>query len=590
MNNRAKFVFLLIFMATLVSNNALSQQTSLLFEEGKERKVVGNEVHSYEILLEKGDFFQLHLRQKNVNIFAISSIPEKDTLQGFLNNYKQDGLEIVEFSIKKSNTYTFKISPYISPWLKGDDRKDFINNINGSYVIEKFKVFSPKEYNELIEFRKSQKDSVISWIRKESKSLHNIKAETGFEDLLPLKPLLKDVRVVGMGETSHGTREIFQMKHRMFEFLVKEMGYTLFGIEASSVGCRPINDYVLHGKGNSRDALSNQGFWIWNVESVIDMIEWMHDYNKTVPDDKKVKFIGIDTQTNGLDVAYENISHFINRTKGNTLVEVDVNLLFQSIKTIKDRRDLTEKREKLNILLSYLVVNEMYLIQKSSKQEYLDVLADLKKIIQGVQVADRNFRNKVKYNLRDEYMAQTVLEALEKEGSKSKMMVWAHNDHINKDIDSYVNGSKNPLGSVLKKYLGDKKYFNIGFSTYQGTFRARNFIEEDKEYRYLKTESFKIYPREDDNLDWYFAQSKKELFFIHFKQYPKEDAIQSFMNKELTTHSAGSNWKFGLTYSPISQIIPSKNYDGMIFIKETSSTVLTPGGEKEIAKRIEEGR
>lgn len=591
MKPNSRIVFLLMLTIVLFSNNIFSQQSSLHFKQGKEATLNGNEIHTYEIDLKKGDFFQLHLRQKNVNVLAIASIPEKDTLLGFLKNFRTDGLEIIEFTVEKSDTYTFKISPYISYYLEGTDREDFIENINGGYVVEKFNVLSPNEHKTLIEFREAQQDSVISWIKKESIPIKSVKAETSYKDLLHLKPILKDVKVVGMGETSHGTREIFQMKHRMLEFLVKEMEFTLFGIEGSNIGCKPINDYVLYGKGNSRDALSAQGFWIWNVESVIDMIEWMYEYNKTVPISKKVKFIGVDTQTNGLDLAYSNISSYINN-KDHPLLEVNVDSLFQGIKTIKDRSDLSQQRQQLYTLLSYLYINKSSFTINSSEEKYLNVLSDLKKIIQGVEAGDDKLEKRVDYNVRDEYMAQTVLEELQKEGPNAKMMLWAHNGHINKDPDSYANRGIKPLGSVLKRYLGDTKYYAIGFSTYEGTFRARNIIEKDDgEYTYLKPESFKIYPREEeDNLDWHFVRSKKDLFFIDFKLYPNYNAIDSFMNKKLIIHTAGSNWTFGLTHSPIMSVIPSKYYDGMIFIKKTSSSILTLGGEKEIAKRIAEGR
>ncbi|MBQ4818852.1 erythromycin esterase family protein [Aquimarina sp. MMG016] len=581
------FLFLVF---TFVSNNIFSQKTSLSFQEGKEMKVIGNEIHDYTLPLTKGDFVQLHLRQKNVNLQIIASIPEKDTLQGFLGNFRQDGLEIVELPIKKSDTYTFKVSPYISKWLKDSARQAFIKNIKGGYIVEKFRVLSPKEYKALIAYRKAQQDSVITWIKKKSIPLNSVRAETGFSDLEHLKPILQNVRIVGMGETSHGTKEIFQMKHRMLEFLVKEMGFTLFGIEASHIGCQPINDYVLYGKGSSREALNEQGFWIWNVESVIDMIEWMHHYNKTVPEVKKVKFIGIDTQTVGLDLAYKNISDFIDKTDPHPLLEVQVDSLFQDIKTITDRSDLSDQRQQLYRVLSYLHVNEMRLVSTSSTKEYRKVLTDLRKIIQGLETYNRKLEKKAGFNIRDEYMAQTVLEVLEKEGPDAKMMLWAHNTHINKNPDAYTNGSQKPLGSVLEKYLGDTAYFAMGFSTYQGTFQARSYFKKGKEYVYDKVGSFTIFPEKEGSLDWYFMQAEKDKFYIDFTSYPNHNAIHSFMHKDISMHTAFSNWAFGRTYSPSIKIVSKKAFDGMIFIKETSASTLTPGGEKEIEKRIQNGK
>ncbi|WP_299223678.1 erythromycin esterase family protein [uncultured Aquimarina sp.] len=567
-----------------------SQNSHLSFQKGGEKTLIGDEKHSYNLSLKKGDFLQLHLQQKDVNLQVLALSSSKDTIQVFLDNYREDGLEIVEFPVKKSGMYTFKVSPYISKWLKDSARENFINSINGSYIVEKFNTFSPKEYKTLLKLRKAQKDSVINWISDKSITLKGVKAETGFEDLSQLKPVLRNVKVVGMGETSHGAKEIFQMKHRMFEFLVKEMGFTLFGLEASYIGCKPINDYVLYGKGNSRDALSAQGFWIWNVESIVDLIEWMHDYNKTVPESKKVKFIGIDTQTNGLDIAYRNISDFIGDSKDNPLLDINVDSLFHSIRTVKSKNDLSVQRQQLYRTLSYIIVNEIRLVNKSSKQEYLNVISDLKKVIQGVEAGDLKLRDKVDYNIRDEFMAQTILEELNKKGQEAKMMIWAHNGHINKDPKSYTNGSQKPLGSILKQYLGDSKYYAIGFSTYQGSFQARSYIEKDSKYKYGKVGSFRIYPRDEENLDWYFLQSRKDRFFLDFKQKPKNGAINSFLNKNLDMHSAGSIWTFERKYSPISEIIPDKYFDGMIFIKETSSAVLTPNGEIEIQNRIEKGK
>src|SRR5690606_10323372 len=116
------------------------------------------------------------------------------------------------------------------------------------------------------------------------------------EDLQPLKDVLKDVRVVGLGEATHGSREFFQMKHRLTEFLVREMGFTAFLLEASYAACLNIDAYVMRGEGDRAAALASQGFWTWDTEEVTDLIEWMRAYNEQQPDEKKVRFLGYDVQ------------------------------------------------------------------------------------------------------------------------------------------------------------------------------------------------------------------------------------------------------------------------------------------------------
>jgi len=68
-------------------------------------------------------------------------------------------------------------------------------------------------------------------LKKEMVPLKTVQAKSGFEDMEPLKEVLKDKQIVAMGEATHGTSDFFKMKHRMFEFLVEEMDFRVFAIE-----------------------------------------------------------------------------------------------------------------------------------------------------------------------------------------------------------------------------------------------------------------------------------------------------------------------------------------------------------------------
>src|SRR5262245_17273066 len=103
------------------------------------------------------------------------------------------------------------------------------------------------------EERKSD-EIVIEWLKKNAVSIKSVEAGNGFADLQPLKRILADTRVVGLGEATHGTREFFQFKHRMVEFLVREMNFNVFAIEANYSGCLKVNDYVTGGKVGRAEA------------------------------------------------------------------------------------------------------------------------------------------------------------------------------------------------------------------------------------------------------------------------------------------------------------------------------------------------
>src|SRR5687768_8995436 len=120
----------------------------------------------------------------------------------------------------------------------------------------------------------------VAWLKANAIEVKTVDAGTGFADLQKLKAAIGGARIVSLGEATHGTREIFQMKHRLTEFLASQLGFTIFSIEANMPEAYRLNDYVLHGKGDPKALLKGMYFWTWNTEEVLAMIEWMRQFNE----------------------------------------------------------------------------------------------------------------------------------------------------------------------------------------------------------------------------------------------------------------------------------------------------------------------
>lgn len=133
-------------------------------------------------------------------------------------------------------------------------------------------------------------------LRSASVPLVTPEAGHGFTDMQPLKQVVGKARVVALGEATHGTRECFQLKHRLLEYLVAEMGFEIFAIEASWPDCARVNDFVMNGRGDPRLALGGRGFWTWDTEEVLQMILWMRQWNEDATHVRKVTFTGFDMQ------------------------------------------------------------------------------------------------------------------------------------------------------------------------------------------------------------------------------------------------------------------------------------------------------
>lgn len=151
---------------------------------------------------------------------------------------------------------------------------------------------------------------VVEWMRAHAVPLATPEPGRGFTDMQPLKKVIGNARIVALGEATHGTREFFQLKHRMLEFLATEMGFCIFSIEANMPEAYRLNDYVLTGKGDPKQLLKGMYFWTWDTQEVLDMILWMREFNKSGKG--RVEFTGFDMQTP--NVAMDIVRDFVVKT------------------------------------------------------------------------------------------------------------------------------------------------------------------------------------------------------------------------------------------------------------------------------------
>ncbi len=120
------------------------------------------------------------------------------------------------------------------------------------------------------------------------------------DDLAAFGKAVGDARIAALGEASHGTREFFQMKHRLLEYLVNEKGLTVFAIEANWPEALAVDRYIKTGEGDVETAMSQMYFWTWYTEELRDMIEWMRAFNWAPGNHPTLTFTAFDMQTGEL--------------------------------------------------------------------------------------------------------------------------------------------------------------------------------------------------------------------------------------------------------------------------------------------------
>ena len=385
--------------------------------------------------------------------------------------------------------------------------------------------------------------------------LKTTKAGSGFEDLEPLKEILKDKKIVAMGEAAHGTKEFFEMKHRMFEFLVEEMGYRAFAIEAGFGESQRINDYILSGDGNAYDATQTLSYGVWHTEEVLRLIEWMRDYNKSSNNAEKIRFYGFDMKpvTNDVDAVIAYLEK----------VDKEIDLKYQS------SLNAIRKREKININ----IIEELKDILEENKESYIDQtsILEYETVYHHLEVINQwmDFREVTDFidsaNKRDQYMAENVkwIFDYEKHFNNDKIMLWAHNGHVSKKFTSYKS-----MGEHLKEAYGENLYA-IGFDFYKGSFMSLpgNILSK---VIANKMAQFTIKKGYDKSFAAVFERAKIPLCFMDFKLASKDRQVYEWLSQEQYVRSIGSTYS-GRYIPWFAPEIPMESYDGIIYVEETKA-------------------
>jgi len=413
--------------------------------------------------------------------------------------------------------------------------------------------------------------AVHDWLGQQAIPLRAIEAGNGFDDLAPLKPLFKDVRIVALGEATHGTREFFQFKHRMLEFLVTQMGFTVFAIEASYPGCQPIDDYVIYGKGDPDQALAGQGFRVWNTQGVRDLIEWLHQYNAQQPVGRRVHFLGYDIQR--YTRAFSAIREYLTKTAPDKLADAeaamkplwfDQDLLAAEDKIAPYIRDWVKIAPALDAIGTWLDEHREQLIGKSSKMDYMITRQHVRVLQQFVHTYASGVSKS--YQKRDQVMADNVRWIFDFLGPETRMVLWAHNSHVHRETYSGIIS----MGSHLRAAYG-QAYYALGFDFNEGAFQSGERI--GGKAREMK--EFRVGPAPEESVGWVFTRVAQQLpsknFIVDFRSAPSQGPVANWLATPHRTYGIGATFSEGYKYwNYMPTVALSKEFDGLIFIGQTT--------------------
>ena len=245
----------------------------------------------------------------------------------------------------------------------------------------------------------------LDWLKVSCLKVKTVQAESGFEDLLALKRIIGNARIVALGENTHGTSEVFKMKHRLIEFLSTEMGFSILSVEIGMPEAYKLNDYVLNGNGNPREIIREWGFPLNNQE-VLDLIEWMKKFNACGKG--RIQFTGFDMQF--IEGAINNLFKFAKandhelESKLDSITNLVEQLRSEGSQFLENKKALENIKHKCENVFSYLTLNKESISKTSNDSEYNWLVQNSNIIVQSVGAAINH--DDISY--RDKCMAENV--------------------------------------------------------------------------------------------------------------------------------------------------------------------------------------
>jgi erythromycin esterase len=399
----------------------------------------------------------------------------------------------------------------------------------------------------------------VDWATTRAAPLVSAEPGRGFDDLRVLQPWIGEARVVGVGEATHGSREFFQLKHWMFEYLVRELGFTALVMETDFAGAARVNEYVLGGPGEASAVVRAMRYWFWDTQEVVALVDWMRRYNQPLAPERRVRFYGCDLQSVTMPVrhvlAYLEAAGLAPEPG---LAALGVAAAAWGTRGAVAGPERQSGAAEVARLGQYLETHRDRLVRGGNEHAWRVARRAVQVALQAIAFAGREEVDTDK--IRDAAMAENVRWILAEEGEAGKVMLWAHNGHVAAAGEHF-----RPLGAHLRQALG-RGYFAVGTAFNQGEFRAKP-----------GPRVYAFGPAPAETFDGVLARVGRPIFALRLQDPTLGVAAARWLAAEHRSR------KVGLTYLPPEaddnnwlRIVPRESFDAVIFFDRVTAARAQP--------------
>jgi erythromycin esterase len=393
----------------------------------------------------------------------------------------------------------------------------------------------------------NDKDSIQ--LKKEWAVLNGIEISYDTGEFPFLKDILKDKRVVFIGENVHGASEFQELKTSLIKYLHQEMNFEVIAFESGMAETTSAYSSDLTPIDTMRKSL----YPVWHTNEILELFTYI-EHQKEL--EQPLIFTGIDNQktTNYYgSFMYEQLN-FFDENMANKALNADKR--YNNFLISYYQKNILDEKSKNTLIENYTsIINAIKKNEGALKELHVKLHI---KILEGRIEYIKTFK-KPTYStmleqgkLRDQQMARNLQWLIEEMYPDKKIIVWAHNGHIRKQnskleqsISTYVKGQS--FVELLPESLIRESY-SLGI--YMGSGKAVSGNMEE----------YSINPKESGSLEWTLSHGNGDITFYDILNRERSIA-DSWLFEPITSYHLGTIWE---KFSIINQ------FDGLIYVDKVT--------------------
>lgn len=416
---------------------------------------------------------------------------------------------------------------------------------------------------------------VATWVRERAILGHTLQVEVddkwNREDMESLRDMVGDARIVALGESTYGTRDLFLLKQRLSKFFIEKLGFTLFALPAPWSSICAINAYVYDGIGDPRGMIHNLYDWQWMTQEMLEFIHWLRKHNEKCTPDARVSIVGLDC-IGYVPAAMDNVLDYLTETEPDWASVVQD--LYQSFRFYcddprvyanLDRAARKECRAQLQQVYDGLITRQSLLTRLSSDDEFMRVLQNAGVILQAEEIYVTH-----QPSLQNRFMADNVAWLLETYRPQARMVLWTHNSDAS--LLGLDQQATTLCACVLERYQDE--LLSIGCSFYQGSFYAQDARQPEILQKY------NIEDVPDDSFETVFAMTGLSTLVLDMRELDLDDACARWFTKQHFGRYVRRRYVEQQSWQPFHLL---KSFDIFAFVQRVGPASLLPQAEEVVS-------